>query len=71
MESSQAGTYLSICFKERKGIYMSVKVTRVKGERIISTYFLNKEEFVKFITNKVNTARAVKAARADSKEKAE
>lgn len=50
---------------------MSVKVTRIKGERVLGTYFLNREEFVKFITNKVNTARAIKAARADSKEKGE
>lgn len=49
---------------------MSVKVTRVKGNRVLGTYFLNREEFVKFITNKVNTARAIKAAKADFKDKA-
>ena len=39
---------------------MSVKVVRVKGQKVLGTYFLNREEFVKFITNKVNTARAIK-----------
>ena len=46
--------------------YITDKINQ--GKAIIA---LNREEFVKFITNKVNTARAIKAARADSKEKGE
>lgn len=44
---------------------MSVKVVKVKNNKVIGTYFLNKKEFVKFIQNKVQTAKAIKAAKAD------
>lgn len=49
---------------------MSVKVIKVKGEKVLGTYVLNKKEFIKFMTMKLNTAKAIKEIK-ESEGKAE